>query len=490
VDQPVTSADVVIVGGGGAALSTLAHLPPRMRAIIVTPPRDSPATAWAKGGLAAATGPNDSPEAHLADTLHAAAGLADDLAARILAEEAPLALKELLAIGVPFDRSCALEGGHSCARIHHAGGDRTGLAVLTALRHHPRVRESARVRAVLDGLLLDDHGIQGVTLRTSTDTLTISTPRVILATGGYASLWRHRTTPPLATGEGILLAYLAGATLVDLEFVQFHPTAIALGRSPLPLATEALRGHGAHLVDAAGVRLTNGPGGDLAPRDVVARVLASYPGPTYLDARSIGARGLREKFPAFYAAAMRHGHDPSRDLVPVVPAAHYTMGGILTDTYGRTTVTGLWAVGEAACTGLHGANRLASNSLVEGLVWGRRAASDIAATPATSGRPLRPVQIATPPRSRAGLARSRALLARVAGVVRDGPTLASALSELSEASLDSSRHLARLVIESALARTESVGSHLRQDAAKADPHYRILHQLGMPPRRAPRAPWT
>jgi len=486
----MTSADVVIVGGGGAALATLAHLPAHMRAVIVTPPQDRPATAWAKGGLAAATGPGDTCEAHLADTLRAAAGLADRLAARILAEEAPIALKELAALGVGFDPSPALEAAHSHPRIHHAGGDRTGRAVLAALRRHPKVRETPRLQAHLAGLLVGDEGARGVILETSGETVTLLSPRLVLATGGYASLWRHRTTPPHATGEGTLLAYLAGAVLVDLEFVQFHPTALALGPSPLPLATEALRGSGARLVDAAGTPIAPGPAGDLAPRDVVARAIASHPGPVYLDARPIGARRLTAEFPAFTAAAKRRGLDPAYDLVPVVPAAHYTMGGILTDTHGRTSIDRLWAIGETACTGVHGANRLASNSLIEGLVWGRRAAADLAEAPVPPSPTSSLSRVMMPPRRADLLARSRTLLDRAAGLVRDGTMLARALGELDAAPPDPRCHLARLVIESALARTESAGSHFRSDADAGDPRYRLVHEIGSPPRRQARSPWT
>ncbi|HET7240138.1 MAG TPA: L-aspartate oxidase [Gemmatimonadales bacterium] len=383
----MTSHRPVIVGTGIAGLWTAWRLASEGRSTVVLTKEtlaDS-ASAWAQGGIAVALGPGDSPSQHAADTLAAGDGLADPEAVRILTSEGPDRIYELLALGARFDRGpdgrlgFGLEAAHTRPRIIHAGGDRTGAALISCLaeliRCHPLVElvEHAEVTR----LLMDGDRVVGVAvLPRGGAAYAIPASAVVLATGGVGQLYAVTTNPRVATADGWALAHRAGARLRDLEFLQFHPTALKLsGVNPAPLVSEAVRGAGATLVDQAGRRfaLDADPRGELAPRDVVARAVAQADaaGGAWLDA--LGVTDFATRFPGITAMLAQHRIDPTRDLIPVAPALHYAMGGIQTDLEGRSSRPGLWAVGEVASTGVHGANRLASNSLLEGLVFADRA---------------------------------------------------------------------------------------------------------------------
>jgi L-aspartate oxidase len=383
----MTSHRPVIVGTGIAGLWTAWRLASEGRGTVVLTKESlaDSASAWAQGGIAVALGPGDSPSQHAADTLAAGDGLADPEAVRILTSEGPDRIYELLALGARFDRGTdgrlrlGLEAAHTRPRIIHAGGDRTGAALISCLaeliRCHPLVElvEHAEVTR----LLADGDRVVGVAVLPRGGTAyAIPASAVVLATGGVGQLYAVTTNPRVATADGWALAHKAGALLRDLEFLQFHPTALRLpGVNPAPLVSEAVRGAGAILVDTGGRRfaLDADPRGELAPRDVVARAVAQADaaGGAWLDARAVADFGGR--FPGITTMLAQHGVDPTRDLIPVAPALHYAMGGIQTDLEGRSSRTGLWAVGEVASTGVHGANRLASNSLLEGLVFADRA---------------------------------------------------------------------------------------------------------------------
>ncbi len=380
--------------------------------------------SWAaQGGVAAAVGPDDDPALHAADTLAAGRGLCRASAVELLTREAPARIADLVALGVEFDEGLGREGGHSRSRVVHAGGAETGRRIAEVLaarvREHPRIDigEGERVESLSS----------------------IDARAVVLATGGYAALWERTTNPRGAVGEGLLLARAAGATLGDLEFVQFHPTALLDDGF---LLSEALRGAGATLLDDEGERFTD----ELAPRDVVARAIAARDGAN-LDLRAIE----RDRYPSLMATLERAGYDPAGEPIPVSPAAHYAIGGIVTDLDARTTVPGLYAAGECACTGVHGANRLASNSLLECLVFGRRAALTALDGPVFRAR--NDVLLAPSEDVRAQLWRDAGLIRSAAGLER---------------LLDAPSELVRLVARSALARTESRGVHFREDFPAED----------------------
>ncbi|MEU2259255.1 L-aspartate oxidase [Streptomyces sp. NPDC019645] len=396
-------ADVVVVGSGVAGLTAALRCTAEgLRTVVVTKALlDDGSTRWAQGGIAAALGEGDTPEQHLDDTLVAGAGLCDEEAVRTLVTEGPDAVRRLIATGARFDTTAAgsialtREGGHHRRRIAHAGGDATGAeisrALVTAIRDGAvRVIEHA---LVLD-LLTDAAGrTAGITLHVMGEGQhdgvgAVHAPAVVLATGGMGQVFSATTNPSVSTGDGVALALRAGAEVSDLEFVQFHPTVLWLGpdsEGQQPLVSEAVRGEGAHLVDAAGTRFMVGQHelAELAPRDIVAkgimrRMQEQGADHMYLDARHFGAEMWENRFPTILAACRAHGIDPVTEPVPVAPAAHYASGGVRTDLHGRTTVPGLYACGEVACTGVHGANRLASNSLLEGLVFAERIARTIA----------------------------------------------------------------------------------------------------------------
>ncbi|MFI1097845.1 L-aspartate oxidase [Streptomyces sp. NPDC020917] len=409
-------ADVVVVGSGVAGLTVaLRCAAAGAKVTVVTKAHlDDGSTRWAQGGIAAALGDGDTPDQHLEDTLVAGAGLCDEPAVRTLVTEGADAVRRLIATGAHFDTDAATgellltrEGGHRRRRITHAGGDATGAEVSRALIAAVRAAgiEFVENALVLD-LLTDAEGrTAGVTLHVmgagARDGVgAVHAPAVVLATGGMGQVFAATTNPAVSTGDGVALALRAGAEVSDLEFVQFHPTVLWLGpdaEGQQPLVSEAVRGEGAHLVDADGVRFMVGQHelAELAPRDVVAKGILRRMQETgaahmYLDATHFGAQMWEQRFPTILAACRAHGIDPVTRPIPVSPAAHYASGGVRTDLRGRTTVPGLYACGEVACTGVHGANRLASNSLLEGLVFAERIAADIAAHPAVSGEPVVP----------------------------------------------------------------------------------------------------
>ena len=440
--ETITRCDLAVVGGGIAGLYAALCVGDEADVLLLLKgPLRSSASYLAQGGVAAATGHDDSPELHAEDTMRAGRGLCRESAVRALVGEAPARVADLRDLGVPFDPEPGLEGGHSRRRVLHVAGAATGKEILRVLvdrvLEHPRIRvsEGETVRAI--------SAAGGRCAGVVTDRRSVEARATLVATGGAASLWQRTTNPPGATGEGMAMAFRAGARLADLEFMQFHPTVLAENGL---LLSEALRGEGALLVDADGRRFTD----ELAPRDVVARAVGER-GTALLDLRRID----RGRFPALMNALEREGFDPALEPIPVSPAAHYTMGGIVTDLDGRTDVAGLYAAGECACTGVHGANRLASNSLLECLVFGRRAA-----LAALSDVPDRHVQVPDP----GSLTEAdpdvvtpelRAAMWEDAGLVRD----AAGLRRLTE----SPHLLARLIARSALAREESRGGHFRAD---------------------------
>jgi L-aspartate oxidase len=466
-------ADVAVVGAGAAGLYvalSAARLGARVALISATSLAET-ASYWAQGGLAAALAAEDSPAQHLRDTLHAGRGLVRRSAAEVLCDEAPDQVRKLEALGVRFDADRAgrlalgLEGGHSIRRVVHAGGSATGrrmmrqLSALAAADPGIEVIENARA----SGLALVDGRCAGVVCE---DGRLIAARGIVICTGGAAALWARTTNPPGALGIGLLLAHGAGAELADLEFVQFHPTAVIgiRGREGF-CVTEAVRGEGAVLLDATGERFVD----ELAPRDEVAsaiyaRLQATGAQSVALDMRQIDPA----RFPNVVAALSDAGLDPSRETVPVAPAAHYVMGGIVCDLHGRSTVPGLYAVGEAACTGLHGANRLASNSLSECFVFGERAARSALDEPVTPGPPDQPT-VAIPPAS----AETRAALWEHAGLVRERAGL--------ERLVDDPHPVARLIAACALAREESRGAHVRREHPDLDARLDETHTvLGEP----------
>src|SRR3954447_13182591 len=451
---------VLVVGGGIAGLATALHLAPMPVVLLAAAPLGTGAsTPWAQGGIAAALGLDDEPESHAHDTCEAGAGLSDPAVARRVAEAAPGCIEWLLRKGVPFDRTpngtlaLGLEAAHSRRRIVHAHGDGTGRAVLDglirAVRGIPSVTVLERVR-VLD-LAVESGAFAGVLCsklgREDEGAILLAGRAVVLATGGVGGLYACTTNPLGAVGSGLALAARAGALLRDLEFVQFHPTAIATGADPMPLATEALRGAGAALVNEQGERfLADVPGRELAPRDVVARAIcaevARPGGRVFLDARDALGSRFADRFPGVAALCRSAGIDPAREPIPVCPAAHYHMGGIKVDGCGHSTVPGVWACGEVASTGLHGANRLASSSLLEALACARWIADDIGgamADPQTTTRSGGPSGSSrnVPARAVPMTASLRTLMDQCVGVIRDETELREAVSVLTHA------HLAR-----------------------------------------------
>jgi L-aspartate oxidase len=440
--------DLLVVGSGVAGLFGALCAASESDVLLVSKgPLLSSTSSLAQGGIAAAVGEDDSPALHAEDTLRAGRGLSRRSAVLALTDEAPARIRDLVELGVEFDDDLGLEGGHGRRRVVHAGGAATGDRVARVLAE--RVLAHPRIRISEGDCLLELATEAGRCVGAVTDRCRIGARATLLATGGAAALWERTTNPPGSVGDGVAAAYRAGAALADLEFVQFHPTTLV--DSSL-LLSEALRGEGAILLDEWGQRFTD----ELAPRDVVAREIAAQ-GTVLLDLRAID----RGRFPTLMGSLEQSGYDPAEVPIPVAPAAHYTVGGIVTDLAGRTELPGLYAAGECAATGVHGANRLASNSLLECLVFGRRAALAALDEPAVDGLP--PAVDAQTDREGPVTGELRRALWRDCGLVRDAAGL--------ERLRDAPHLLTRLVAESALAREESRGSHFRVDFPSQDPAF-------------------
>ncbi|MFN3557999.1 MAG: L-aspartate oxidase [Brevundimonas sp.] len=474
----------LIIGGGLAGLSAALEAAPR-KVLVITPAPllQACSSAWAQGGVAAALSAEDNPALHAADTAAAGAGLVDPEVARALTEDGKETVEWLAALGAPFDRdvggefSVSLEAAHSRARVARVGGDGAGRAILSALvanvraATHIEVWENGRLRA----LVQDATGrLRGVVIEREGRLTEVLAPAVVLATGGAGGLYARTTTPAALLGEGMALAWLAGADILDPEFVQFHPTAIDVGLDPMPLATEALRGEGSRLIDAEGrFLLGDAPDADLKARDVVARAVhqaRSEGRGAYLDARAAVGDKFPHEFPAVFAACMRAGLDPRETPIPVAPGAHYHMGGIAAGLDGRTSLPGLFAVGECAATGVHGANRLASNSLLEAAAFGRRTGRAVAGETGVQGDILTPV--VAPDLSPEALTALRVTMSDNVGVVRDAEGLTRALALMERLEQEARGALpvlaARLIAGAALDRRESRGGHYRSDYPDTD----------------------
>lgn len=504
-----TRTDFLIVGGGIAGLRAAIALAPFGRVLILTKASASESnTRYAQGGIAAALGPDDSAELHGRDTLAAGDGLCDASAVRALVEDGARYVRELIDWGVEFDRDASgqpafgLEAAHSVRRVLHAG-DATGRAIGRALWERVVTRTSVVTmnHVLVTELIADGGGVRGARFFDAEgERHEVAAQATLLATGGAGQVFRETTNPGVATGDGVALAYHAGARVADLEFVQFHPTALSRTGAPRFLISEALRGEGARLINAAGEAFMKryNQAGDLAPRDVVARGIAREmertSGPVFLTLSHLDAQHVRARFPTISDTCRQVGLDIATDPIPVGPAAHYLMGGIDTDEWGRTSLAGLYAAGEAACTGVHGANRLASNSLLEGLVFGARAAAAMVLAP--QGAPLKPdrrragpwtpIDAPAPPGPMT-VAAVRDVMWRAVGLFRTADGLRDAVIRLDRAyvlergaggpewsfDVEDWRRVnllavARLIARAALRREESRGGHFREDFPARD----------------------
>ncbi len=509
------------MGAGIAGLRAAIDLAQAGRVLVVTKEKLGESnTQYAQGGIAVAISGDEDVSLHLADTIAAGDGLVDPAAARVLVEEGPARVQELLAWGTAFDRYSAgehrgelmltREGAHSRNRILHANGDATGREIGRALLAHARTTPGITLAewTIAVDLIVEDGRVVGVVLLDEQGTRTVVRARaVLLASGGAGQVYSDTTNPPVATGDGIALALAAGAEVADMEFYQFHPTALSLPGVQRFLLSEALRGEGAYLRNANGERFMERyhPLLELAPRDVVARAITregfgGRPGellPVYLDMRHVTGLDLAERFPGISSFLRQHGLDLSRDLIPVRPAAHYLMGGVRTDIDARTSLPGLYAAGEVACTGVHGANRLASNSLLEGLVFGARAAQTMREEPGRPGReePATSTEIREFPEIEPYIAHLQHTMWTHAGLLRDRELLSSAdLGTMPSSVLNadpatwnrrvhearSLTAVASAIVQSALAREESRGAHFRNDfPAHNDARYRGRHSVLM-----------
>jgi L-aspartate oxidase len=493
IDNIIETRGALVLGAGVAGLFTALKLAPFPTLVLAgTRPGISGSSAWAQGGIAAALGEGDSWQSHAADTIAAGAGFCDPAVAALVASGAGARIGDLLELGAPFDRrgdgmlALGREAAHSAARIVHIRGDRAGAEISRLLAQTALATPSI---TLLEGyhaveLAVEDGRVTGLFARhghgADARLVLLRSSAMIFATGGLSALYSVTTNPPEARGEGLGMAARAGAVIADPEFVQFHPTALDIGRDPAPLATEALRGEGATLIDETGARFMTAihPDAELGPRDVVARAIfreIAKGHRTFLDCRAAVGDAFAARFPTVYAACRAAGIDPARQPIPVAPAAHYHMGGIASDACGRTSLEGLWAVGECASTGLHGANRLASNSLLEAMVFGARAAEDVRAMVGLrpgAGRAPTPARFAAPAPPHV----LRDAMMRHAGLERDGAGLAQLLAVIArlergsggEPALLNMLAAAKLTAAGALARHESRGSHYRSDYPKTD----------------------
>lgn len=508
-------ADVIVVGSGVAGLTTALQVRTfGLSVLLVTKARvDEGSTKWAQGGIAAALGPGDSPEEHEKDTLAAGAGLCDVEAVKVLVSEGPEAVRKLIERGATFDLEASgeialtREGGHHQNRIIHAGGDATGAevsrALLAAVHNDPEI-EVVEHALVLDALKDAQGAVCGVTLHVigagSRDGVGQARGRaVVLATGGLGQVFAQTTNPSVSTGDGVALALRAGAKVADVEFIQFHPTVLWLGdntEGQQPLISEAVRGEGAYLLNDKNERFMVGQHemAELAPRDVVAIAIMREMRKTgahhvWLDVRHL--EGFKERFPTIYASCIAHGIDPLTALIPVAPASHYASGGVRVDINGHTSVAGLYACGETACSGVHGANRLASNSLLEGLVFSARIAADIAKNIKEFTEPVENTSksFLLDPKVRKTLQTS---MSKGAGVLRSADSLIATTSDLSRIEGQTSTdacveawettnlfQLANAILRAALIRQETRGSHWREDFPDTSPQWlkRIVQQL-------------
>ena len=484
--------DVLVIGAGAAGLVSALDLENHDVIVLAKAPAgEGSSSSWAQGGIAAAIGADDNPAQHLRDTLDVGVDLSCEKAAHVITHEGPQLIDALIQWGVSFDRCdegelcLGREAAHSFRRILHANGDSTGKEIMRALGQ--AVSRAPHIRLLDDAaayeLIVQDHRVVGAWAKSHDgQDLQIFAGAVILATGGVGRLFGYTTNPNEACGEGIAMAARAGARLSDLEFMQFHPTAIDVGVTPMPLATEALRGEGAHLIDGRGVRFMPSvhPDAELAPRDVVARAIwrrIKAGDKVYLDCREAVGDAFPQRFPTVWAYCQDASLDPRISPIPVTPAAHYHMGGIDVDLNGRTSVKGLWAVGEVACTGVHGANRLASNSLLEAVVFGRRAALALAddgisktefgdvAIPQCGGLDLSD-KLANTLYAAAGVERTEAGLYDALVQVAEWESKKASFSPMFVNRLIA----AKLILASALDRRESRGGHFRADYPETDPN--------------------
>jgi L-aspartate oxidase len=483
--------EIVVVGAGIAGLVTALSLAPLSVTIIANARLgQGVATGWSQGGIAAALAPHDKPANHAQDTIYAAAGIADVDAVQLITEEAPNAIHYLSDLGVPFDRdkkggfALSREAAHSHDRIVRVSGDRTGPGIMAVLGKKVSETKSIQLQMGCDVVSLATAGSQvvGVWVKQNDQLKLLRAKAVILATGGIGHLYRATSNPPTANGAGLTIAARAGARLADLEFVQFHPTTLAVGKDPSPLATEALRGAGSVLVNSLGKRfmVAEHPMAELAPRDIVARAIfreIQKGQKVYLDSRKAIGRDFPDKFPQVYQLCQEAGIDPVRESIPVEPAAHYHMGGIATDNFGRTSLSGLWACGEVASTGAHGANRLASNSLLEAIVYGKRIAGDIKEhwknINSHQGEIQSPIHALNKKDDTPYIQSLRTTMTEQVGLIRDEGGLIDSLRTISNlkqdygtSQIDTFGNMllaAQMIAYAALKRCESRGSHFRAD---------------------------